>query len=493
MIAELPPAPRPAASPPPASAGITLAVAGCMTGADLARIEQLPDTPRPEADEVLIQTGHMVYYGAPVEQAIRLDRRQGRAGRHRDLRPRPITSTGAISRAHGGGGLRRLASRRAVSARSRWPSSAAICRARGVPVIVDAASEYDLQGFLAAGADIVVYSAHKFLGGPTAGIVAGRKDLVRAAFLQNGGIGRGMKVGKESIAGTIAALEAWAQRDHAAVRARERGHPGALAGAPGRLPGAGRDHRARSDRQPARPAEAAGRSRGKPAPRPGRSPPRWPPASRRSSCATTRSSTATSISIPATCIPARPRSSPRPIAARWGDPRPAVADARGAARAGASAAAGLARLMAPLLSHPAHRQALRRHHGAAGCQLRGPCRRGGGPAGRQRCRQVHPGEDHRRRPARPMRASSWSRGPGGRLRQPGRRQGRRDRDGLSGLVDLPEHGCGRQLLHGPRARAQHSRAQGCCASGRCAPETERTPARHRHAHPFGADAPSTRI
>ena len=46
-----------------------------------------------------------------------------------------------------------------------------------------------------------LYSSHKFLGGPTGGIVAGRRDLVRAAFLQNGGIGRGMKVGKEGIAG----------------------------------------------------------------------------------------------------------------------------------------------------------------------------------------------------------------------------------------------------------------------------------------------------
>ena len=93
-----------------------------------------------------------------------------------------------------------------------------------MPVIVDAASEYDLRGFLAKGADIVVYSAHKFLGGPTAGIVAGKKPLVRAAFLQNNGIGRGMKVGKEGIAGTIAALAAWAERDHAAVRARETGY-----------------------------------------------------------------------------------------------------------------------------------------------------------------------------------------------------------------------------------------------------------------------------
>jgi L-seryl-tRNA(Ser) seleniumtransferase len=97
-----------------------------------------------------------------------------------------------------------------------------ICHEKGVPVIVDAASEYDLEGFLARGADVVIYSGHKFLSGPTSGIVAGRKDLVRAAFLQNRGVGRAMKVGKETVAGTMAALEAWEKRDHAGIRAREQ-------------------------------------------------------------------------------------------------------------------------------------------------------------------------------------------------------------------------------------------------------------------------------
>ena len=83
------------------------------------------------------------------------------------------------------------------------------------------ASEYDLTGAIAAGADLVIWSAHKFLGGPTAGIVAGRRDLVRASFLQHRGIGRAMKVGKEGIVGAIAALEAWAERDPAAIRSRE--------------------------------------------------------------------------------------------------------------------------------------------------------------------------------------------------------------------------------------------------------------------------------
>ena len=54
-----------------ASAGITLAVAGAITGTDLAAIERLPDAGgRP--NEVAIQLGHMVGYGAPIDQAIRL-------------------------------------------------------------------------------------------------------------------------------------------------------------------------------------------------------------------------------------------------------------------------------------------------------------------------------------------------------------------------------------------------------------------------------------
>ncbi|GAU82695.1 aminotransferase class V-fold PLP-dependent enzyme [Bosea sp. BIWAKO-01] len=201
------------------SAGITLAVAGAMTGSDLYAVERLPDTTGLK-DEVLIMTGHMVSYGAPVEQGIALaGARVVPVGQATSARPYQLA--GAISE-------RTAAAVYVVSHHTvqygQLPLEefAAICRARGVPVIVDAASEYDLKGFLAAGADIVLYSAHKFLGGPTAGIVAGRKELVRATFLQNGGIGRGMKVGKESIVGTIAALEAWEKRDHAGIREREQ-------------------------------------------------------------------------------------------------------------------------------------------------------------------------------------------------------------------------------------------------------------------------------
>ncbi len=201
-----------------ASAGITLALAACMTGPDLAKIEQLPDTTGMR-NEVVIQMGHMTGYGAPIEQAIRL---AGGVcvpvGNVTDARPyqlaHKITERTAAA-------LYVVSHHTVQYGQIPLDVFARVAHDQGVPVVADLASEYDLKGFHAAGADLVIYSAHKFLGGPTAGIVGGKKALVRSTFLQNFGIGRGMKVGKESIAGTIAALEAWETRDHAAVRRLE--------------------------------------------------------------------------------------------------------------------------------------------------------------------------------------------------------------------------------------------------------------------------------
>jgi L-seryl-tRNA(Ser) seleniumtransferase len=164
----------------------------------------------------------MVNYGAPVEQAVRLTGATVRPfGGATDARPYQLSATLGDETA----AALFVVSHHCVDyGQIPLATFCEICHERGVPVIVDAASEYDLTGFLADGADIVVYSGHKFLGGPTTGIIAGRKDLVRAAYLQNFGIGRGMKVGKESIVGLIATLEAWEQRNHAAVRVREDSH-----------------------------------------------------------------------------------------------------------------------------------------------------------------------------------------------------------------------------------------------------------------------------
>ena len=200
------------------SSAISLSVAACITGQRLLAIERLPDTAGLRR-EVLVQLGHMVGYGASLEQSIRITGAS-------------VVPVGTVSLAqpyqleeaiteHTACAVFVVSHMTVPYAMLTLEQVCGICHAKGVPVIVDAASEYDLRGFLARGADLVLYSGHKFLGGPTSGIVAGREELVRAAALQNRGIGRGMKVGKETIAGVMAALEAWATRDHAAVRATE--------------------------------------------------------------------------------------------------------------------------------------------------------------------------------------------------------------------------------------------------------------------------------
>jgi L-seryl-tRNA(Ser) seleniumtransferase len=200
------------------SAGLTLAIAAAMTGGDPVCIAQLPDAIGMK-NHVAIQSGHLIDYGAPIEQAVRLAGARvvvvGEKGRAvPDQLEAAIDDQTAAA-------LYVVSHHTEQIGQISLDAFSEVCKRRGVPLIVDAASEYDLTGFIAAGADIAIYSAHKFLGGLTAGIVAGRKDLVRNAYLQNWGIGRGMKVGKEGIASTIAALQAWSERDHAAYRQAE--------------------------------------------------------------------------------------------------------------------------------------------------------------------------------------------------------------------------------------------------------------------------------
>ena len=99
-----------------------------------------------------------------------------------------------------------------------------IAKARGIPTMNDAASDatpkenlwkYTKQGF-----DLVIFSGGKALRGPqAAGLLLGRKDLIEASFPAMspfGGIGRGMKVGKEELCGLLAAVERYLKVDHAA-------------------------------------------------------------------------------------------------------------------------------------------------------------------------------------------------------------------------------------------------------------------------------------
>jgi L-seryl-tRNA(Ser) seleniumtransferase len=119
-----------------------------------------------------------------------------------------------------------------------------IAHAHDLPVIVDASVALppasNLHAIVGLGADLVAFSGGKHIQGPQAsGILAGRRDLILSAALQHQdqdvypetwtrrslvadgvipgpphhGIGRPMKVGKEEIAGLVAALQLYLERD----------------------------------------------------------------------------------------------------------------------------------------------------------------------------------------------------------------------------------------------------------------------------------------
>ena len=202
------------------AAGITLGVGASMTGANLPKVLQLPDTTGLR-DRVLIQKGHCVNYGQPVTQAIRL------AG----ARPVELGSVNRCTEAElveglaGEGVTAVLHIESFHTVRFGWvplPRVVALAHEHGVPVIVDgAAQDMRLRELIATGADLVITSGHKFLCSTTGGIVAGRKALVDAVYLQNRGIGRPMKAGKEAITGAMAALEYRESQDVAAWTAEQ--------------------------------------------------------------------------------------------------------------------------------------------------------------------------------------------------------------------------------------------------------------------------------
>ena len=91
-----------------------------------------------------------------------------------------------------------------------------------MPVFVDAAAEtLTIPNIhLQRGATLVGYSGGKYIRGPqSAGLLLGRKDLVKAAWVHSAphhGYARAMKVGREEMIGMLAAVENWVARDHAA-------------------------------------------------------------------------------------------------------------------------------------------------------------------------------------------------------------------------------------------------------------------------------------
>ena len=120
---------------------------------------------------------------------------------------------------------------------------AGIAKPHGVPILVDAAAEILTVPniHLQRGATLVAYSGGKIIRGPqSAGILLGRKDLVKAAWIHSAphhGYARALKVGREEVVGMVVAIESWVKRDHAAEWADWVRRAEVIAGAVQKVPG----------------------------------------------------------------------------------------------------------------------------------------------------------------------------------------------------------------------------------------------------------------
>jgi len=219
-----------------ASAGLTLGVAACVAGMDVARMDRLPDVTGMRS-EVVVQRGHRNSYDHAIRAVGVTLVEAGYLGYPGAGGTMPWQIDAAITDRTAAVACPILDAPGTLS----LPEVAEIAHARGVPVIVDAAAELpprgNLRRFISEGADLVAFSGGKAIGGPqSSGILAGRADLIASVALQHQdmdvrgetwskrsligsgaiggvphqGLGRSLKVGREEIVGLITALERYA-------------------------------------------------------------------------------------------------------------------------------------------------------------------------------------------------------------------------------------------------------------------------------------------
>jgi L-seryl-tRNA(Ser) seleniumtransferase len=204
------------------AAGLLVATAACVAGANPALVDQLPDTTGMKS-EVIMFRAHRNGYDHSVRAAgVKIVEVGYGHGTLTYQLEAAFTERTALL----------------VYLMSPWASRGGlplretcdIAHRHGVPVLVDGAAMLppadNLRRFIADGADLVAFSGGKAIGGPqSSGILAGRADLIRAAQTHSSphhSIGRTGKAAKEDIVGLLVALERYVARDHAAETARWR-------------------------------------------------------------------------------------------------------------------------------------------------------------------------------------------------------------------------------------------------------------------------------
>ena len=196
-----------------AAAALTHATAACIAGADPEKIQQLPNLRGLKNQVIIPKESRNAYDHAVRMFGVEILEVDSAAELESALGPR--TAMVMILGTHFG------------SAKFGLSEVAPIAKKAGVPVLVDAAADYLIvpNPYIALGADLVAYSGGKILRGPqTAGLLLGRKDLVRAAWANSAphhAFGRSSKVSKEEIVGMVVAVESFINKRNLQAEFRE--------------------------------------------------------------------------------------------------------------------------------------------------------------------------------------------------------------------------------------------------------------------------------
>jgi L-seryl-tRNA(Ser) seleniumtransferase len=205
-----------------AAAGLALVTAALITGTDEAKAERLPLPDGPKYDVLIHKSQRFVYDHAIRMVGVNLVEFGPGNGAPQPWELEAAYTERTIAVVFLAGQTnedRALPLEQVVESALR----------HHVPVVVDAAAQLpppeNLWRFTRElGADIAIFSGGKGLQGPQpTGLVLGRQSIIEGIYVNaspNQNIGRPMKVGKEELAGILAAVEWYLRQDHAAMMQR---------------------------------------------------------------------------------------------------------------------------------------------------------------------------------------------------------------------------------------------------------------------------------
>ncbi len=194
-----------------AAGAMTVGTAACITGTDSKAIRQIPDLTGLKS-EVIIQKSHRYGYDHAVRTCgVRMV--EVETAEELEAAVNPKTA------------MMLFFNDAEPKGKINAEQFVALGKKHRIPTFNDASADVppvsNLTKYTKIGFDLVTFSGGKGIRGPqSAGVLAGRRDLIEAARLNTSpnsdSIARGMKVNKEEMVGMLVALERFVALDHEA-------------------------------------------------------------------------------------------------------------------------------------------------------------------------------------------------------------------------------------------------------------------------------------